>query len=384
MKIKIKDFIDAYNENFNGNTLDFHRYLVKRFGLKPGGYSATYKRIKYLKKIGLLSLEAGVSVEKGTVLTGISRYHKLDDGGIWVKSDVEKENQLAAIETAVNNIMETIKPVTPAVVPKLLDKSMTTFYPLPDLHFGLLVHAEEVNHKYNWDMKISREWVLASMDHLVDTSPASKYAVITDLGDFLHAEDNSARTTSGHQLDTDGRHSKIVQAAFDTMVRLIDKALLKHETVYFYSVSGNHSENSSIYLKAFLGAWYRNEPRFHIHIPHQAQQYHVFGKNILGFSHGHELKPSSAAETLVADNAEVFSKSEFRYFHFGHLHSNSLKEGKLCTIEVHKNIIPRDKWADSMGFRGHIGQAKAIYYHEDYGEVGRSLFNIQMIKQKNK
>lgn len=382
MKIKTKDFIAAYNAHFKGNVLKFHKYLVKHHGLTEGGHSGTYKRIKLLKARGDLELEAGVSVETGTVLTGISRYHKLDDGGVWVKSDVEKAKQLEAFKEAVDEITMGIPSVLPVPKPvDILDEDLTVFYPLPDLHFGLLIHAEESNHPYNWDMKIATKWVMSAMDHLVETAPKAKYAVITDLGDLLHAEDNMARTSSGHQLDTDGRHSKIVKASFEIVRRLIDNALIKHDTVYFYSVAGNHSENSSIYLKAFLSAWYRNEPRVIIYEPHVAQQYHIFGKNILGFSHGHELKPQRASEVLIADNHEAFSNSEYRYFHFGHFHSGHTVEGPLCITEVHKNIIPRDKWADSMGFRGHIGQAKSIFYHKDFGEIGRSIFNIKMTKE---
>jgi hypothetical protein len=36
-----------------------------------------------------------------------------------------------------------------------------------------------------------------------------------------------------------------------------------------------------------------------------------------------------------------------------------------------------------MGFRGHIGEAKSITYHKEFGEIGRSTFNINMIKEED-
>lgn len=159
--------------------------------------------------------------------------------------------------------------------------------------------------------------------------------------------------------------------------------ITKHEIVYFYSVEGNHSEEASIYLRGHINAWFRNEPRVIVEMKATAQQYHVFGANILGFAHGHQMKPAKAGEVMVYDNQEIFSNSKYRYYHFGHFHRDFIKsDGILCITEIHKNIIPMDKWADSMGYRGIIGDAKAIYYHKKYGEVGRARFNISMLDEK--
>jgi len=379
-KITQQEFIEEYKV-FSGNTLDFHKHLCKKFGISKKGAASTYTRVKTYKAKGLLELEQGVSVHEGTILTGISRYHKLEDGGVWIKADVEKEQQLNAFREAVGIIIEDVKPIDAVTAPTISEDLLTTFYPIPDLHVGALIHGDDAHHGQNWDTKIVAEWVKESMNYLVATAPASRYAVITDLGDLMHAVDDSKQTKSGHHLDVDGRHSTTVKATFDIMLNIIDQALLKHEIVYFYSVPGNHNDQVPIYLKAFLAAWYKNEPRVVIGYQDRelTQQYHTFGRNILGFAHGHQLRPTGAAETLVADNAATFSDSEYRYFHFGHLHHNEIKEGKLCTTEVHKNLIPQDFWAQSIGYRGSIGYAKAITYHTEYGELSRAVFNIKMV-----
>ncbi len=318
-------------------------------------------------------------VKHKSVLTGKDGEVKLT----WEKSSLDEEKRHQMIKKAVLEMMKGFEGKSePIKIPEFVNEDLMTFYPLPDLHFGLLVSKEESNHGYDYDLKIARNWVTASMKHLVGSSSNAKYAVVTDLGDFLHAADNSNRTKSGHVLDVDGRHYKIIKTAFEVTRNLIEMALTKHEIVYFYSVPGNHSENSGIYLKAYLDAWFRNEPRVVIVDKNSSQQYHIFGKNIIGFSHGHELSPSRCSETLVFDNHEYFSSSRHRYYHFGHFHHNKKFEGALVNVEIHKNIIPRDSWAESMGFRGHIGEAKCINYHKNYGEVGRSTFNIQMMDEE--
>lgn len=378
MKLSNEEFITVYESLNRPKLREIKDEIKKVFGIDMDN-SSIHRRLKRLKSTGLINLNSGVSVETGTVLSGISRYHKLEDGGVWVKSNVQLENQMEAAREAITSLCEEVQPVEPIPSPvESLDSDLTTFYPLPDLHIGLLIHGEESHHGQNWDTKIAGKWIKKAMSHLVSTAPKSKYAVITDLGDLFHAQDESKQTKSGHQLDVDGRVSKIVKAGYDIIRTTIDMALQKHEIVYFYSIEGNHADLAPIYLKAFLEAWYRDEPRVIINNHSMAQQYHIFGKNILMFSHGHQLRPANAAETLVADNANNFSKSEYRYAHFGHYHHNELKEGKLCTVEIHKNIIPQDVWAQSMGFRGSIGYAKSITYHSQYGETGRSIFNIKM------
>jgi hypothetical protein len=383
-KVSEEKFIETYNR-LVVEGYGYQAKMCKELDLDKGTVSA---RIKRLIRDGVIALESGNKVGEGEVLKGVSSLYRHDpETGEpkialqWVKTDVEKEDYLQSLNETLERYTKGLKEVyVPKTIPEFTNEDLTTFYPLPDLHFGLLVNRRESSHGVNFDLKIQTEWVLGAMKHLVDSSPNSKYAVITDLGDFLHAMDDKKQTRSGHHLDVDGRHSKIVDASFAILEQLIEMALEKHERVYFYSVSGNHSEEASIYLRGHINAWFRNENRVRVEMKHISQQYHVFGKNILGFTHGHEMKPNKAGEVMVYDNQDIFSDSEFRYFHFGHFHHDFIKnEGILCNVEIHKNIIPMDKWADSMGYRGIIGDAKAIYYHKKYGEIGRTRFNISML-----
>lgn len=296
----------------------------------------------------------------------------------WEKSELDQESLTQQVKLVIEDLCKSAKPAPTIAPPKITEEDIMTFYPLPDIHFGMLVCKDEVSHGLNFDLKIAEDWVKTSFKYLVDSAPKSKTCVIADLGDFLHSADDSNRTKSGNILDVDQRHSKIVRIAFEALRMLILAALKKHETVYFYSVPGNHSDNISIYLKAYLNAWFRADKRVVVMESNKMQQYHVFGKCILGFSHGHTLKPEKADSVLIADNMSVVSDSLYRYFHFGHFHTDKSFSTPLCKIEVHTNLPPTDHWADSMGYRGLIGLAKAIVYHKLYGELSRNTFNIMM------
>ena len=376
-------FIECYEKHYKKG-YGFRKLIADELGIH--GTTVT-KKINFLQKNGLIALDSGNRVQEGTILRKVATYHHGDkELGIpaqWISADVAKEEALLVYKEIIEDMVKQVEgKAKPVPTPKINDDDLLSFYPLPDLHFGLLVDKNDSNHDYHYDLNIAERWVKASMTYLVDSAPNSKEAVICDLGDFLHAENSENRTKSGHALDVDGRNPKIVRIAFEIVKQLIEMTLTKHEIVHVYSIPGNHSEQSGIFLKEYLAAWFRNEPRVKIYNQtHASQQYHSYGQNILGFSHGHELRPERAAEVLVFDNQAIFSSTLYRTFHFGHFHQNKTFETPLCNIEIHKNIIPRDAWAEGMGFRGHIGQAKSITYHKEYGEIGRNVFNIRMMEK---
>lgn len=301
-----------------------------------------------------------------------------------VRNEASSEAQAELVAKALEGVIDRIdsKYVTKELPLNIISNSdLMTMYPYTDLHVGLLALKEVSG--YDFDLKIAEQWVLASMEHLVQVSPNSETCLIAEMGDFLHAENDDNRTKSGHSLDVDTRHSKIIEVAFNLMISLIEKALTKHKYVKFLSISGNHSENSSHYLKAVIKAYFRNEPRVQVIEDSRLHQYYQFGKVLLGYHHGHSTRGSTKlVECMLEDNLPIISDTKYRYWHIGHLHSNNkflAKEDAFCSIEIHKNLPPRDAWAAGAGFRGNIGQVKSITYHKDFGEIGRNNWVVDML-----
>lgn len=301
-----------------------------------------------------------------------------------VRNEASEEAQAEIVAKALDGVIDRIdsKYVTKELPLNTISNSdLMTMYPYMDLHLGMLALGEVSGHDF--DLKIAEQWVLASMEHLVQVSPNSETCLIAEMGDFLHAENDDNRTKSGHSLDVDTRHSKIIEVAFNLMISLIEKALTKHKYVKFLSISGNHSENSSHYLKAVVKAYFRNEPRVQVIEDSRLHQYYQFGKVLLGYHHGHATRGSTKlVECMLEDNLPIISDTKYRYWHIGHLHSNNkflAKEDAFCSIEIHKNLPPRDAWAAGAGFRGNIGQVKSITYHKDFGEIGRNNWVVDML-----
>jgi hypothetical protein len=298
----------------------------------------------------------------------------------WVKTKLDEEKYFKAVEKAILNMMEGFEgKAKPATIPNFVDDDLMTFYPLIDFHLGLLVDKDISDQGIDWDLNIADKSIQASMEHLVNSAPNSKLAVITDMGDYLHTSDDKNRSQSGHVLNASHMHYRVVQVALELAKKLVELALTKHEIVHFYSVKGNHSENIGMYLQAYLSAWFRNEPRVIIGSGNQAHKYFQFGEVLLGFTH-YIPSTQTASEVMVFDNQSIFSSTKHRFYHMGHVHHNRLEQGRLVTVECHQNLPARDEWASGMSFRGTLGQSKAITYHKKYGEVSRNLFNLQMIE----
>jgi hypothetical protein len=302
-----------------------------------------------------------------------------------VKRELTEDAEMERVETALASILNKAnEKYTPIKCDLTLaqNSDLLTMYPYTDLHIAMLA-LEEIS-GYNYDLKIARKWILGSFDYLMTVAPNSETCLIAEMGDLLHANDDTKQTVSGHSLDVDSRHSRIIEETFSIMIELVKKALQKHKYVKVLSVSGNHSENSSYYLKAVLRAYFKDEPRVEIVGDNRLTQYYQFNKVLLGFSHGHTiLNKTKLTECMIEDNIDIFSETKYRYWNIGHLHSNHKmlsKEDAMMSIEIHKNLPPRDAWADGAGFRGNVGEVKAITYHKKYGEVSRNLFKIDMLE----
>lgn len=356
-----------YNLGLEDNILDVN--LVKE--LEAENRNLVKENTKLYQSLTLVR-------DSNNVLRKHSRQEARED----VRNEQTQEIFSKALDGLISNL-ESKYEVKEAPLNSIHNSDLLTMYPYTDLHIGLLALKEVSG--YDFDLKIAEEWVLASMEHLVEVSPNSETCLIAEMGDFLHAENDDNRTKSGHSLDVDTRHSKIIEVAFNLMIKLVEKALTKHKYVKFLSISGNHSENSSHYLKAVIKAYFRNEPRVQVVEDSRLSQYYQHGKVLLGYHHGHTIKSSTKlVECMLEDNLPIISNTKYRYWHIGHLHSNNkflAKEDAFCSIEIHKNLPPRDAWAAGAGYRGNIGQVKSITYHRDYGEIGRNNWVVDMLEE---
>ncbi len=259
--------------------------------------------------------------------------------------------------------------------PRHADEMLMSLYPIADQHLGLLAWGKETGESY--DLKIGAERLRSCAIRLISQSPPSKQAIIVNLGDYYHGDDQRNVTPGhGHQLDIDGRYFKILQAGVQLMMDIIELALQKHETVLVRNIPGNHDPHAAIALTVALGAFYEKNPRVTIDDDPGDFFFHRFGATLIGATHGHKCKPDKMAMSMAVRCREDWGATLYHYFIHGHFHHESTKEIGDVRVECFQTLASNDAYSASHGYNS--GKSlNSITLHFEDGEVGRHRTNIQ-------
>ena len=167
------------------------------------------RRIERYRRNGDLPLDSGNSVSVGEVLKGTSTMYDHEGRVVlqWVKSDVDRTQQLEAIQEVIRDLAQSITPLSPTAVPTTSTDDLATLYLSNDIHFGALMWAPESGE--NWDMAIAQSTVESAYNYLFDSTPSSKVGIVVDLGDLMEVDSFKNLTPqSGNPLAVDGRFPK--------------------------------------------------------------------------------------------------------------------------------------------------------------------------------
>lgn len=299
----------------------------------------------------------------------------------WVKTDREAEDKLESLRNVVQDIVQDVAgKARPTPSPKFISDDHMSVYNIGDAHIGMLAHRDESGDDF--DLGIAESELIGAMDQLVESSPPSKVALIIDVGDFFHADNQANETShSGNKLDVDGRWFKVLRVGLKVMVALVERAREKHEEVIIENAIGNHNEHSAVYLSLFLDAWFKDEPRVTVNQNPSMFWFYPFGKVLLGVTHGHTVKPQDLGEIMAHDCAKIWSDSEYRYWYTGHVHHDQVKEYRTYKFESFRTMAAKDAWHSASGYRSGRDM-KCIVLHKNYGEIQRHTVNVAMVNDK--
>ena len=142
----------------------------------------------------------------------------------------------------------------------------------------------------DFDLQIAEKLTCGAIDRLIATAPPAENALLLNLGDMYHADNQSNTSQSGHGLDVDGRWAKVQQVGLRAMLYCIQRLLEKHKRVEVRINRGNHDGHSSYALSLMLSCFFHNEPRVHIDLSPAVAWYYQFGRVLIGSTHGDTLK----------------------------------------------------------------------------------------------
>jgi DNA-binding Lrp family transcriptional regulator len=257
--------------------------------------------------------------------------------------------------------------------PRRVERDLLAVYPIADPHVGMLSWRPQTGADY--DLKIAKERMLDCASSIVAKTDRAREALIVNLGDWYHANDQRNVTPkSKHQLDVDGRWFKVQQAGVNVFRSIIDMTLAKHERVEVVNIPGNHDPEAAGALALALSGFYERNRRVKIGFPADIY-YRRFGNTLLGAAHGDKLPPQRMAMAMAVDEREAWGATAYHWFMFGHIHKDTLNTVGDVRVESFSTIADKDSHAFAGGWRN--AQAlQSIVLHRRGGEDNRQRVNI--------
>lgn len=319
------------------------------------------------------------TVPDGFLVKGVSTYYDKDGKptGQWVKSTVDQDRQTQLLRDFAMGLAEEVKglaPLTPA--PERCDDDLMCVYPLGDPHFGM--HAWWQDAGEDFDLKKAEALTCGAVDRLVASAPPAHTALLLNLGDMFHADNQKNQSQSGHQLDVDGRWSKVQRVGLQAMIYCARRLLEKHQKVIVRINRGNHDGHSSYALSLMLSCYFHGEPRIEIDLSPATMWYYRFGKVLIGSTHGDTIKGPDMIQIMAADRAADWGATAHRYVYVGHVHHQDVKEYRGGIVEYFRTLAARDAWHAGQGYRAGRDM-RLIVLHCEHGEVERHRCDVAML-----
>lgn len=340
-------------------------------------YNTMHNRYRQAKVWGSMSEGEKESMEAARLQPGVAK-------GGWIITDKEGEiirrstrwtapeiedDTLERIKAA----MEGIEPALPKPVPPNVEEDLMTVYPIADAHIGMMAWGRETGERYSTDIAVNRlqEW----LGRCVASSPASKRAVILDVGDLTHADDQNNQTPrSKHILDVDNRHFRTLETTIGAIGHCTELALSKHEHVTVIILPGNHNPHSYMAILFAIAERYRDEPRVTVRKEPGEFWVEEFGVNMLAAHHGDKAPPERLVLFLADQHKEAWGRTHHRVLWTGHRHHHASKDIGGVTWEQLRALTAKDAYAVANAYSARA-QLQAITLHKERGEVMRVKVN---------
>lgn len=367
---QLREAVDAYRAAGN-NALAASRSI----SLSP---NAMRNRLRHARERGMLD-DPAIAEAKAAVGTGMTpslawAKTKNPDGTSYSVLLRPEPLETETLADRIRGALDGLDPIAPVSPPSHADSDLLTLYPIADAHIGMLSWGKETSEDY--DIGIAQSRLTDWMGRCVSASPHSGTAVVLDVGDLMHADDQTNQTPkSKHGLDVDTRHYRTVETTILTMAAAIELAAAHHARVIVRVLPGNHNPTSYMAIMFALAERYRNCETVEVQKVPGEFFVHQFGRVLLAGHHGDKGKAERMVMFLADQYAAIWGKTEHRYLWTGHLHHHKSADIGGCQWEQLRALTSRDAYAVAHAYTARA-QLQAVTYHRDRGEVQRVKVGI--------
>lgn len=250
-----------------------------------------------------------------------------------------------------------------------------------DTHVGKYAWGKTTG-QGDFDLEIVEKAIRQTSDELI--SIGNEYAParrsIMFLGDLFHYDSPHGTTTSGTQLERDGRLQKMIEVGSNSLLEIVEKSAASTPTDV-HVVNGNHDETLSWAFQRILLERFRNDRRVAVSMKFTGRQYVTHGKNLLGIAHGHRAK-RKLPQIMAIEAAADWSRCPYREYHTGHFHSQAAEWQR--PIETIESVIVRtapslsaaDDWHSEHGFVGSRRAMETFLYRPEGGLTAMHIASV--------
>jgi len=299
----------------------------------------------------------------------------------WVKESLDRARTEELVRETIAALTSDIPaaPKTPA--PQKSDPNLLVAYQIGDAHLGAYAWGPECSGG-NFDLNIAERDLMAAVDRLIASTPDAEEAVIVNVGDWFHTDSSKPFTpASGNLLDTgDSRWPKVVSSGVKVQRKICERALQKHKRVRLRNAKGNHDPHSAIILDVAMQAYFESNPRLIVEDSPRDLWHFRFGSNLIGITHGHNIKPENLPGVLAVDAREEWGQCEFRYIWVGHFHRKQSLDVMGTRVIVWPTLAANDKWHSDKGYRSQKEMC-ALVLHKDFGVVEEHTAGLKRVRE---
>ena len=231
---------------------------------------------------------------------------------------------------------------------------------IADLHCGLLAWRYESGADY--DLHICAEKFLSGIDDIVSRSNGRvfKQIYLCTLGDVLHVDNMASTTTKGTVQQSDGRITKIIEFAYDTMNTALEKLKTLNAPISYVYLCGNHDTAMGFCLAKMLQM---TNPDVDFDVRPNPQKAIHFGKCLVGLTHG-DMPKSNKGAWMLNDYRREYGESDFVEEHSGHIHTEEVKMYNGVVVRSVMAQCGNSYWEHQQGYRSQRGIQSFVWNEE--------------------
>lgn len=314
-------------------------------------------------------LRAGGAADVADVHSAWLKDKDGDSVYVYFGKNEKEETAQADLFERIREAMSDVPAAAVVPAPAYADADLLTIYPLADAHVGMVAWGKETGEDYDIKLAVARitDWV----GRCVASSPPAGTGLILDVGDLMHADDQTNQTPrSKHVLDVDTRYYRTVEVVIAALVTSVDLALAKHAQVIVRILPGNHNPHSYLAVVFALAERYRENPR--VTVQKEPGEFFVyqFGENMIAAHHGDKAKAERMVLYLADEYRTIWGATRHRFLFTGHLHHHKSADIGGVVWEQLRAVTARDAYAVSHAYTARA-QLQGITLHRDRGEVQR-------------